>query len=169
MSRRLEASLGPLRDQTRSIEDRLGRVQLTLDQMSRQQKERDSNSNLNRDMVLLVVLVVMIQVKLMILFEQGHCVNTFLSNTRISHTKCKKQIDTEFQLSGSIHLNSFQFSNFLQMNGTFVNCPFRWCARFSKQFFLLADRLEIITRDEIISLKSMVIKGNAGSKSEHNN
>jgi len=61
VSRRLEASLGPLRDQTRSIEDRLGRVQLTLDQMSRQQKERDSNSNLNRDMVLLVVLVVMIQ------------------------------------------------------------------------------------------------------------
>ena len=113
VSRRLEASLGPLRDQTRSIEDRLGRVQLTLDQMSRQQKERDSNSNLNRDMVLLVVLVVMIQVKLMFLSEKGHRV--YLSNTRISHTKCKKQIDTEFQLSGSIHLNSFQFSNFQQI------------------------------------------------------
>ena len=100
VSRRLEASLGPLRDQTRSIEDRLGRVQLTLDQMSRQQKERDSNSNLNRDMVLLVVLVVMIQVKLMILSKHGQCLNTlhYLSNTRISHTKCKKQIDTEFQL-----------------------------------------------------------------------
>ena len=88
VSRRLEASLGPLRDQTRSIEDRLGRVQLTLDQMSRQQKERDSNSNLNRDMVLLVVLVVMIQVKLMFLFEQGHCI--YLSNTRIKSYKMQE-------------------------------------------------------------------------------
>ena len=60
-SRRLEAAPKPVRDQTRSIEDRLGRMQLTLDQMNRSQRERDSNSNLNRDMVLLVILVVMIQ------------------------------------------------------------------------------------------------------------
>lgn len=60
-SRRLEVALKPVRDQTRSIEDRLGRMQLTLDQLNRAQRERDSNSNLNRDMVLLVILVVMIQ------------------------------------------------------------------------------------------------------------
>ena len=58
---RLEGALKPVRDQTRSIEDRLGRIQHTLDQLNRSQRERDSNSNLNRDMVLLVILVVMIQ------------------------------------------------------------------------------------------------------------
>ena len=51
----------PLKDQNRMINERLNRLQLTLDQMITNQRERDSNSNLNRDMVLLVILIVMIQ------------------------------------------------------------------------------------------------------------
>ena len=43
------------------ISERLNRLQVTLDQMITNQRERDSNSNLNRDMVLLVILIVMIQ------------------------------------------------------------------------------------------------------------
>ena len=60
----MESALKPVREQTRSIEDRLGRMQLSLDSMARSQRERDSNTNLNRDMVLLVILVVMIQARL---------------------------------------------------------------------------------------------------------
>ena len=51
----------PLKEQNRVINERLNRLQGTLDQMIRNQRERDSNSNLNRDMVLLVILIVMIQ------------------------------------------------------------------------------------------------------------
>ena len=57
-----EAALKPLQDQQRQLNERMAKMQHTLDVMSYQQKERDSNSNINRDMVMLVVLVVMIQV-----------------------------------------------------------------------------------------------------------
>lgn len=57
----LEETMRPLKEQNRVINDRLNRLQLTLDQMITNQRERDSNSNLNRDMVLLVILIVMIQ------------------------------------------------------------------------------------------------------------
>merc|ERR1719376_733454 len=59
--REVEAAVRPLRDLNRGVEDRLARLQLTLDQMMCNQRERDSNTNLNRDMVLLVILIVMIQ------------------------------------------------------------------------------------------------------------
>ena len=52
----------PLQDQQRQLNERMAKMQHTLDVMSYQQKERDTNSNINRDMVMLVVLVVMIQV-----------------------------------------------------------------------------------------------------------
>ena len=58
-----EAALKPLQDQQRQLNERMAKMQHTLDVMSYQQKERDSNSNINRDMVMLVVLVVMIQVR----------------------------------------------------------------------------------------------------------
>ena len=51
----------PLKEQNRMTNERLNRLQSTLDQMITNQRERDSNSNLNRDMVLLVILIVMIQ------------------------------------------------------------------------------------------------------------
>ena len=54
--------LQPLQDQQRQLNERMAKMQHTLDVMSYQQKERDTNSNINRDMVMLVVLVVMIQV-----------------------------------------------------------------------------------------------------------
>ena len=55
--------LQPLQDQQRQLNERMAKMQHTLDVMSYQQKERDTNSNINRDMVMLVVLVVMIQVR----------------------------------------------------------------------------------------------------------
>jgi hypothetical protein len=58
----IEAALQPLNDQQRQVNERLAKLQHTLDVMNYQQRERDSNSNINRDMVMLVVLVVMIQV-----------------------------------------------------------------------------------------------------------
>ena len=54
--------LQPLQDQQHLLNERMAKMQHTLDVMSYQQKERDTNSNINRDMVMLVVLVVMIQV-----------------------------------------------------------------------------------------------------------
>ena len=57
----MEEIIQPIRQQNRAVEERLGRLQVTLDQMIRNQRERDSNTNLNRDMVLLVILIVMIQ------------------------------------------------------------------------------------------------------------
>ena len=60
-SRLSEDALIPLLDGQRQTNERLARVQHSLDVMLYQQRERDSNSNLNRDMVLLVILVVMIQ------------------------------------------------------------------------------------------------------------
>ena len=61
MSSQFEEVVKPLKEQNRMISERLNRLQVTLDQMIRNQRERDSNSNLNRDMVLLVILIVMIQ------------------------------------------------------------------------------------------------------------
>merc|ERR1719412_3446591 len=57
----VEEAMRPLKEQNRLIHERLNRLQLTLEQMITNQRERDSNSNLNRDMVLLVILIVMIQ------------------------------------------------------------------------------------------------------------
>ena len=57
----LDEALRPLQEQNRLTNERLNRLQITLDQMITNQRERDSNSNLNRDMVLLVILIVMIQ------------------------------------------------------------------------------------------------------------
>ena len=54
----VEEIMQPLRDQNRRINDRLGRIQQSLDSMNRIPKERDSNSTLNRDMILLFVFVV---------------------------------------------------------------------------------------------------------------
>lgn len=59
-----EAALQPLQDQQHQLNERMAKMQHTLDVMSYQQKERDTNSNINRDMVMLVVLVVMIQAML---------------------------------------------------------------------------------------------------------
>lgn len=59
--RQIEDAVRPLKEQNRLTNERLNRLQVTLDQMITNQRERDSNSNLNRDMVLLVILIVMIQ------------------------------------------------------------------------------------------------------------
>ena len=58
----LESLIQPLEAQQRHMNERLAKLQHTVDVMNYQQRERDSNSNLNRDMVMLVILVVMIQV-----------------------------------------------------------------------------------------------------------
>ena len=81
-----EAALKPLQDQQRQLNERMAKMQHTLDVMSYQQKERDSNSNINRDMVMLVVLVVMIQVsKKMQNFEKKKILKNrlFLGNAQL--------------------------------------------------------------------------------------
>ena len=64
--------LQPLQDQQRQLNERMAKMQHTLDVMSYQQKERDTNSNINRDMVMLVVLVVMIQVCTLCKYSTNH-------------------------------------------------------------------------------------------------
>ena len=53
--------LRPLEDLQRTTNDRVVKLQHSLDVLAHQQRERDANNNINRDMVVLVILVVMIQ------------------------------------------------------------------------------------------------------------
>ena len=51
---RLHDALRPLEEEQRQTNERLARLQHSMEVMMYQQRERDQNSNINRDMVLLV-------------------------------------------------------------------------------------------------------------------
>ena len=57
----LQEALRPLVEEQRAMNERIGKLNHSLEVCLYQQKERDSHTNLNRDLVLLVILVVMIQ------------------------------------------------------------------------------------------------------------
>jgi len=60
----LQEVLGPLVEEQKKMNDKIAKLNHSIETSLYQQKERDGNSNINRDLVLLVVLVVMIQAML---------------------------------------------------------------------------------------------------------
>jgi len=60
----LQEALKPLIEEQKSINEKIAKLNHSIETCIYQQKERDGNSNINRDLVLLVLLVVMIQAML---------------------------------------------------------------------------------------------------------
>lgn len=60
----IQEALKPILEEQKKINERIGKLNHSIETVLYQQKEKEGNSNINRDLVLLVLLVVMIQAML---------------------------------------------------------------------------------------------------------